>query len=57
MIDDRIASQKVEGVHGRFGTSGGTVDSSYNVEGSAKVGVGNCVLSVLGDRAFVTAVA
>ena len=50
VIDDRVATQKVEGTHGRFGVSGGSVDGSYNVEGSAKVGVGGWVLSVVGDR-------
>ena len=50
IIDDRIASQRVEGVHGRFGASGSSVDGGYNVEGSAKVGVGGWVLSVVGDQ-------
>ncbi len=50
VIDDRIASQRVEGVHGRVGVSGGTVDDSYNVEGAARTGVGNWVLSVVGSK-------
>ena len=50
VIDDRVASARVDGVHGRFGASGGTVDGSYNVGGAARVGVGGWVVSVVGDH-------
>ncbi|CAN7239895.1 TonB-dependent receptor [Phenylobacterium sp. LjRoot164] len=48
IIDDRISSTKVEGVHGRMLASGTTVDEGSAVSASVKAGVGNWVFSIDG---------
>ena len=50
VIDDRIASAKVDGLHGRFNASGSTVDTGYNIGGDLKLGYGNWVVSLVGDH-------
>jgi iron complex outermembrane receptor protein len=48
IIDDRISSTKVEGVHGRVLASGTTVDEGSAVSASVKAGVGGWVFSLDG---------
>lgn len=50
VLDDRVASKKPKGIEGRFNASGSSVDQGYGVSGAARVGVGNWVVSVDGDR-------
>jgi iron complex outermembrane receptor protein len=48
VIDDRIATAPVQGVHGRVLASGSTVDNGGLVAGSVKAGAGSWVLSLDG---------
>jgi iron complex outermembrane receptor protein len=48
IIDDRISSTKVDGLHGRMLVSGTTVDEGSSVSASVKAGVGDWVFSLDG---------
>jgi len=50
IIDDRISSSRVEGVHGRALASATTVDDGTAVSGALKAGVGDWVFSLDGMR-------
>ncbi len=50
VIDDRVASARLDGLHGRINASGSTVDGGYNVGGDLKLGYGNWVVSLVGDH-------
>lgn len=50
IIDDRISSSRVDGVHGRAMASGTTVDDGTSISGALKAGVGNWVFSLDGVR-------
>ncbi|HEY9235983.1 MAG TPA: TonB-dependent receptor [Phenylobacterium sp.] len=48
IIDDRISSTRVEGIHGRGLVSATSVDDGTSVSGALKAGVGNWVFSLDG---------
>lgn len=50
IIDDRIASQRVEGLHGRVNGEASSVDDGEQVSSALKYGVGNWVVSVDGSH-------
>lgn len=50
IIDDRIASHTVDGLHGRVAASASSVDDGRSASAALKYGTGNWVLSVDGSR-------
>jgi len=50
IIDDRIASQRIEGLHGRVNGEVSSVDDGEQASSALKYGVGNWVISVDGSH-------